>query len=71
MAVLRLAYPLPVVLDLSAPVSHWIAKNPDSALVQHVKPSVDFEVDYAEFLDDALVEAWELKCWIWATSYSS
>jgi tubulin--tyrosine ligase len=26
-----------------------------------VKPSVEFEVDYAEFLDDALVEAWELK----------
>jgi tubulin--tyrosine ligase len=26
-----------------------------------VQPSCDFELDYAEFLDDALVEAWELK----------
>jgi tubulin--tyrosine ligase len=26
-----------------------------------VKPSCDFELDYAEFLDDALVEAWELQ----------
>jgi hypothetical protein len=46
---------------LSSTVNHWIAKRPDSTLVKHVKPSVEFEVDYAEFLDDALVEAWELK----------
>lgn len=26
-----------------------------------MKPSVEFEVDYAEFLDEALVEAWELR----------
>ncbi len=27
----------------------------------NIKPSCDFELDYAEFLDDALVEAWELQ----------
>ena len=46
---------------LSTTVRHWLSKNPESVLGSHVKPSVEFEVDYAEFLDDALVEAWELK----------
>lgn len=46
---------------LSTTISNWITKYPESVLKKHVKPSVEFEVDYAEFLDDALVEAWELK----------
>ncbi|KAF1842195.1 tubulin-tyrosine ligase family protein [Cucurbitaria berberidis CBS 394.84] len=46
---------------LSTTIANWITKYPDSALKKHVKPSVEFEVDYADFLDDALVEAWELK----------
>ncbi|KAG9206753.1 hypothetical protein G6514_000038 [Epicoccum nigrum] len=46
---------------LSTTVANWIIKHPDSALKRGAKPSVEFEVDYAEFLDDALVEAWELK----------
>jgi tubulin--tyrosine ligase len=46
---------------LSTTISNWVTKYPDSILKSHVKPSVEFEVDYAEFLDDALVEAWELK----------
>ncbi|CAK3916946.1 TTL-domain-containing [Lecanosticta acicola] len=46
---------------LSTTVSHWLTKHPESVLKDHVKPSVEFEVDYAEFLDDALVEAYELK----------
>ncbi|TWU73044.1 hypothetical protein ED733_002201 [Metarhizium rileyi] len=46
---------------LSAIVDHWVAKNPDSPLKQHVKRSESFEVDYAEFLDDALVEAFDLR----------
>ncbi|KAF2852272.1 tubulin-tyrosine ligase [Plenodomus tracheiphilus IPT5] len=46
---------------LSTTVSNWVTKHPDSVLRTGVKPSVEFEVDYAEFLDDALVEAWELK----------
>ncbi|KAK3049171.1 hypothetical protein LTR09_009590 [Extremus antarcticus] len=48
---------------LSTTVAHWIAKHPDSRLKDHVKPAVEFELDYAEFLDDALdqAEAWELR----------
>ncbi|EMC93103.1 hypothetical protein BAUCODRAFT_273847 [Baudoinia panamericana UAMH 10762] len=46
---------------LSTTVSHWLIKRPESTLKDHVKGSVEFEVDYAEFLDDALVEAFELK----------
>ncbi|KAH7045291.1 tubulin-tyrosine ligase family-domain-containing protein [Macrophomina phaseolina] len=45
---------------LSTTCSHWAVKHPDSKLKAHVKPSVEFELDYAEFLDDALVEAFEL-----------
>jgi hypothetical protein len=46
---------------LSTTIANWITKYPDSVLKKGVKPSVEFEVDYAEFLDDALVEAWELR----------
>ena len=45
---------------LSMTVSHWLTKNPESSLGRHVKPGVEFEVDFAEFLDDALIEAFEL-----------
>jgi tubulin---tyrosine ligase len=45
---------------LSTTVANWIVKHPDSVLRHHVKPAVEFELDYAEFLDDALVEAFEL-----------
>lgn len=46
---------------LATAVENWIIKYPDSILARHVKPSSSFEVDYAEFLDDALVEAWDLR----------
>ncbi|KAL2021254.1 hypothetical protein VTK56DRAFT_7333 [Thermocarpiscus australiensis] len=46
---------------LSATVDNWVAKHPDSVLKTHVKRSEAFEVDYAEFLEDALVEAWDLR----------
>lgn len=46
---------------LSATVDNWVAKHPDSVLKTHVKRSEAFEVDFAEFLDDALVEAWYLR----------
>ncbi|KAF9739919.1 hypothetical protein PMIN06_010023 [Paraphaeosphaeria minitans] len=46
---------------LSTTVANWVAKHPASALVKGWKQGVEFEVDYAEFLDDALVEAWELR----------
>jgi tubulin--tyrosine ligase len=46
---------------LSTTIANWITKYPNSLLKKHVRPSVEFEVDYAEFLDDALVEAWDLQ----------
>ncbi|KAL2266094.1 hypothetical protein VTJ83DRAFT_5446 [Remersonia thermophila] len=46
---------------LSATVENWAAKRPESALAAHVKRSESFEVDYAEFLDDALIEAFDLR----------
>ena len=45
---------------LSTTVDHWVAKKASSPLKQHVKRSEPFELDYAEFLDDALVEAFDL-----------
>ena len=45
---------------LSHTVSSRVTKNPESILKHHVKPAVDFELDYAEFLDEALLEAYEL-----------
>lgn len=46
---------------LSTTISNWLVKHPDSRLKDHVKEATAFEVDYAEFLDDALVEAWDLR----------
>lgn len=46
---------------LSTTVDYWMAKKPTSAVKQHIKRSEAFEVDYAEFLDDALVEAFDLR----------
>ena len=42
-------------------VTSWWSKHPnDTDLKSHVPLTVAFEVDYAEFLDEALVECWEL-----------
>lgn len=46
---------------LSSTVAHWVSKHPDSVLRSHVKPAFNFELDYAEFLDDALLELYELR----------
>lgn len=46
---------------LSNTVANWISKHPDSVLRDHFKPAFDFELDYAEFLDEALLEAYELR----------
>lgn len=46
---------------LSNTVANWISKHPDSVLKDHFKPAFDFELDYAEFLDEALLEAYELR----------
>ncbi|KAL8841229.1 MAG: hypothetical protein Q9170_001018 [Blastenia crenularia] len=45
---------------LAHTIKLYLAKYPGSELEDHVPLSVDFEVDYAEFLDEALVEAYEL-----------
>ena len=42
-------------------VSHWSIKHlEDSTLQEHVPLTVTFEVDYAEYLDEALAECYEL-----------
>lgn len=42
-------------------VTSWWSKHPnDTDLKGHVPLTVAFEVDYAEFLDEALAECWEL-----------
>lgn len=46
---------------LSNTISTWLVKHQDSTLAKHFQPCVHFELDYAEFLDDALVDAWDLN----------
>lgn len=46
---------------LSNTISTWLVKHPQSLLAHHFQPCVHFELDYAEFLDDALVDAWDLN----------
>jgi tubulin--tyrosine ligase len=46
---------------LSTTAYNWVTKNPSSILATNIKSSCDFELDYAEFLEEALVEAWELQ----------
>ena len=47
---------------LHSTITSWWSKHPnDINLKGHVPLTVEFEVDYAEFLDEALVECWELK----------
>ena len=38
----------------------YLTKHPNSPLKQHIPATVSFELDYAEFLDDAILEAFEL-----------
>lgn len=46
---------------LADSVSRWLVKRPTSSLRAHVKPASELEVDYAEYLDEALLEAYELR----------
>ncbi|KAB5543044.1 survival protein sure-like phosphatase/nucleotidase [Coniochaeta sp. 2T2.1] len=46
---------------LSSVVDNWVSKHPTSILKTNVKRAEPFEVDYAEFLDDSLVEAFDLR----------
>lgn len=45
---------------LANTIATWLVKHPKSLLKDHFKPSIHFELDYAEFLDEALVDAWDL-----------
>ncbi|KAL8846974.1 MAG: hypothetical protein Q9221_007968 [Calogaya cf. arnoldii] len=45
---------------LAHTVQSYLVKYAASELRNHVPVTVDFEVDYAEFLDEALIEAYEL-----------
>lgn len=45
---------------LTGTVENWIAKRPSTKLIKHMKPCATFELDYAEFLDDALIDCYEL-----------
>ena len=46
---------------LSNTISTWLIKHPESILKSHFKSCEHFELDYAEFLDDALIDAWDLS----------
>jgi len=45
---------------LANTIANYVAKTPASPLKNHVPVTVSFELDYAEFLDDAILEAYEL-----------
>lgn len=42
-------------------VSHFVSKRPNSILKNALPLTLPFQLDYAEFLDEALVEAYELR----------
>ncbi|KAI9792814.1 MAG: hypothetical protein M1816_001546 [Peltula sp. TS41687] len=46
---------------LSTTARHWLLKHPQSYLKEHIIPSLELELDYAEYLDEALLEAYELR----------
>ncbi|OBA22934.1 sure-like protein [Metschnikowia bicuspidata var. bicuspidata NRRL YB-4993] len=46
---------------LANTIHHFVVKNPQSILVDAVPPTYQLEVDYAEFLDDSLDDAYELR----------
>ncbi|SCU92259.1 LAMI_0E09516g1_1 [Lachancea mirantina] len=46
---------------LAHTVRAYVAKNPNALLAKAFMESFPINVDYAEFLDDALDEAWELR----------
>lgn len=46
---------------LARTIAHYCAKRPGSILVRAFPESYDLELDYAEFLDDALDESYELR----------
>jgi tubulin--tyrosine ligase len=45
---------------LSQTIDHWVRKHPNSILKYHFPESIGFEVDYVEYLNDALEDAFEI-----------
>lgn len=45
---------------LASTVASWRSKRPEDVLATHLPLTLAFELDYAEFLDEALVECYEL-----------
>lgn len=45
---------------LARTISAWNSKTPNNPLQNLTKPTIDFELDYSEFLDEALLEAYEI-----------
>ena len=45
---------------LASTLDSYLIKHPTSPLKHHIPATVSFELDYAEFLDDAILEAFEL-----------
>jgi tubulin---tyrosine ligase len=46
---------------LSNTISTWLVKHPESPMSSHFEPCTHIELDFAEFLDEALVDAWDLN----------
>ena len=46
---------------LSHTISTWLVKHPHSVLASHFKTCNHFELDFAEFLEEALVDSWDLN----------
>jgi len=46
---------------LATTIRNWLVKYPQSCLAKHAKQTLDFEVDYAQFLDEALMECYDLN----------
>jgi tubulin---tyrosine ligase len=46
---------------LTLTVANWVSKHPNSIMKHNVKVATEFELDYAEFLDEALCDAFELR----------
>jgi tubulin--tyrosine ligase len=46
---------------LAATVARWITKRPNSVLKNHVKVGVRIDIDYAEYMEEALSDAWEVR----------
>lgn len=47
---------------LAHTIEYYVAKHPDSVLAESFPETFQFEIPYAEALDDVLDEVWDLRC---------